>query len=109
MPKTCIQTLNRFFPIIFLIGIILFFISTLSLLSFLSVVTSEEALNRGYPPLPGNWEAGVFSHGSYYKWFTIVDQPILFVFSIAMFLIAWSLIIVSAMSIRKALLTKYDF
>lgn len=107
MPKTILQTINRFFPIILPIAIILFLIATLFLLGFFAVVTPEEALNRGYPPMPRNWEAGVFSHGSYYKWFTITEQPILFGFSILLFFAAWGVTIVTVLSKRKAFLIKH--
>lgn len=93
--------------ILLLIAIILFLIATLSLLGFFAVVTPEEALNRGYPPMPENWEAGIFSHGSYYKWFTIAEHPILFGFSILLFFAAWGVTIVTILSQRKAFLIKH--
>ncbi len=57
--------------------------------------------------MPANWEAGVFSHGSYYQWFTIAEQPILFGFSILLFFAAWGVTIVTALSKRKAFLIKH--
>ncbi len=97
-----IQTMDRLFFVLFPIAVILFFVAIFSILSFLMAETPEQALNQGYSsPMPENWDAGVFSHGSYYKWFTIGEQPILFGFSIILFFAAWLLIITLALSKRK--------
>ncbi len=52
---------------------------------FLVAITPEEALARGYPPIPVGWEAGVFDHGRYIKWLLPENHPILFLFT----LITW--------------------
>jgi hypothetical protein len=50
--------------------------------SFLAVDTAVEAA-RGGKPLPGGWSAGVMSHGTYYRWWTIAERPIFFGLSVA--------------------------
>jgi hypothetical protein len=97
-----VQSMDRLFSVLFPIAIILFFVAVCSILSFFMAETPEQALNQGYSsPMPENWGAGVFSHGSYYKWFTIEEQPILFGLSIFLFFAAWLLIITLALSRRK--------
>lgn len=57
--------------------------------------------------MPADWEAGVMNHGSYYQWFTVSDQPILFMLSVALFFGAWLLVIVTVLSKRHTYLTKF--
>jgi hypothetical protein len=65
-------------------------------------VTPDQALNQIYSvQMPENWGAGVFSHGSYYRWFTIEQKPMLFGFSVFLLFAAWLLIIILALSKRK--------
>jgi hypothetical protein len=51
--------------------------------AFYSTVNFESAINREQAiaentPLPSGWTAGVMDHGSYYRWWTIQQRPILF-------------------------------
>jgi hypothetical protein len=50
--------------------------------SFLAADTAVEVA-RGGKPLPGGWSAGVMSHGTYYRWWTIAERPIFFGLSVA--------------------------
>lgn len=77
-----IKTSYRYFPLIFVLLCILWFASCQSVISFTVAMTPEQVLEKGYPPLPENWSAGVYNHGSYYRWFSIDDQPILFLLSL---------------------------
>ncbi len=96
-----VETMSRLFPILFPIAIILFFVAVFSLLSFFTAMTPEEALSKGYPPMPANWSGGVFSHGSYYRWLTIAEQPLLFGFLVFLLFAAWLLLIMTSLCKRK--------
>lgn len=50
--------------------------------SFIVALTPEQALRKGYPPIPAHWEAAVMNKGSYYQWLTIWDHPFLFALSL---------------------------
>lgn len=60
------------------IGFIGFFVGSFCIMNFLLAMPPEEALSRGYSPMPVGWEAGVFSHGSYIRWLLPENHPILF-------------------------------
>ena len=60
----------------------LFGLSIIAVLSFLVAQTPSEAITAGRPPMPPDWEAGVFNHGSYYPWYTIRSHPFLFALSV---------------------------
>lgn len=63
--------------------------------SFFMAVTPEEALKRGYQPIPSGWEAGVMSHGKYYEWYSIQNHPIFFFTCFLGFIILFSFTIIS--------------
>lgn len=54
---------------------------------FLNAITPAEAVRQGQPPVPIQWEAGVWNHGGYLPWFTIRRHPALFALSVAAMLI----------------------
>ncbi|HMU88440.1 MAG TPA: hypothetical protein PKC11_12575 [Agitococcus sp.] len=74
-------------PWILLLALILFLIGAPCVSSFKNAMTPVEAIHKGYPTMPPNWEAGVFSHGDYYQWYTIQKHPIGYAFSLV---ILWS-------------------
>src|SRR5690606_15479764 len=55
--------------------------SFLSTISFIAAIDPEQARGNGQP-LPPGWSAGVMSHGSYYRWWTIGERPVLFGLSV---------------------------
>lgn len=100
--NSLVQTMDRLFPILLPIAIILFFVAVFSILNFFMAVTPDQALNQSYSAqMPENWGAGVFSHGSYYRWFTIAEQPMLFGFSVFLLFAAWLLTIILVLSKHK--------
>jgi hypothetical protein len=52
-----------------------------STMSFIQAVTPEQARTDG-KPLPSGWSAGVMNHGSYYQWWTIQENPLVFGISV---------------------------
>lgn len=88
------ERIKRFLPILTLLAFILFFVADVSLISFFFAITPEEALEQGLQPIPVGWEAGVPNHGSYYRWFTIAEHPILFGVSLLGLIVPWFFIIV---------------
>ncbi len=60
------------------IGFIGFFVGGFCIMNFMVAMTPEEAIARGYSPIPAGWEAGVFNHGSYIRWLLPENYPILF-------------------------------
>lgn len=91
--SSLIKRIERLLPLLFLMAVALFFVAVLSIISFLFAITPEEALKSGLTPIPAGWEAGVFSHGTYYRWLTIAKHPILFGLSVIGFFSAWVFII----------------
>ena len=65
------------------------------LVNFFAAVTPEEALRRGYQPIPSGWEAGVMNHGKYYEWYSIQNHPLLFLTCLLGFIILFAFIIIS--------------
>ena len=66
--------------------------------SFLVAVTPAEAVARGGPGMPSDWEAGVLNHGSYYEWYTISGHP--FLFGISVFFLVVALVLQAVCFIR---------
>lgn len=71
-------------------AVILFGCSVLSTICFLMAETPQQAaqkINQGFSYcgalMPETWEAGVFNHGSYVKWYSLNKHPFLFIFSLA--------------------------
>jgi hypothetical protein len=62
-----------------------------STVSFVDAITPEQA-NADNMPLPSGWTAGVMNHGSYYKWWTIQQRPILF--GVSLFILVAALLFV---------------
>jgi hypothetical protein len=48
-----------------------------STMSFVAAETPEQAVAHG-TPLPEGWTAGVMNHGTWYRWWTIQENPALF-------------------------------
>ena len=65
------------FASMFLIGWPSFF----SVVSFSEAQTPSQVAEEGHV-IPRDWSAGVINHGRYYEWWTIADNPLLFVASV---------------------------
>ena len=87
------------------IAVITFVAGTCSILSFVFAITPEEAIERG-DSIPADWEAGVFNHGEYYRWYTIEKHPVLFIFS-AMMVIGSSIFVGIVGLVIRAVLFPY--
>jgi len=88
------------------IAIVVFVIGAFSVLSFIFAITPQEAIERGMKPMPATWEAGVFNHGEYYRWYAIERHPILFMIS-ALMVIGPSIFMAIAVLIISAILLPY--
>jgi hypothetical protein len=66
---------------------LLFGCSIVATRSFIVAVTPEEALRKGYPPMPAHWEAVVLDKGFNYPWLRLQDHPFLFALSVIIFFI----------------------
>ena len=77
--KSILQTMRVFGEVI---AVAAFGASILAVLSFLMAETPEAAVRAGHSPMPVNWQAGVFNHGSHYRWCTISAHPFLFALSL---------------------------
>ena len=75
------------------LGILLLPIGGLTTWSFVVAKTPAEVAKEGGPPMPSDWEAGVFNHGAYYRWCTIANHPMLFGLSVAAIAAGCALII----------------
>jgi hypothetical protein len=73
-----------------IVNIVLFPFFILAVISFVTAITPQQAEQLHQLTMPSTWEAGVFSHGSYYRWITITGHPILFALSILGLLISIS-------------------
>jgi len=58
-----------------------FLVGGFFLMNFQHAMTPIEALALGYSPMPFDWEAGVFSHGSYFRWYLPGNHPVLYAVS----------------------------
>jgi apolipoprotein N-acyltransferase len=62
-------------------------------MNFIAAVTPEQALREHHKPLPPGWTAGVMNHGSYFRWWTIGESPVVFSLSaiglVAVVLFLW--------------------
>lgn len=93
-----IERLDQLFPILFPIGVVIFFSASFTLMSFYTAETPAEAIALGYAPMPAHWEAGVFNHGSYYRWLLPENHPVILGFSILFFFVGWGLTLVTGIS-----------
>ena len=48
-------------------------------------------------PLPINWKAGVMSHGTYYYWWDIRDEPIMFAISVTTLFLSMAFVVISTL------------
>jgi len=63
------------------VAFLIAFPASFSTINFVIAVTPEQA-NANNLPLPLGWTAGVMNHGSYYRWWTIQEKPLLFALSV---------------------------
>ena len=61
--------------------------SFMSIVSFCASESRSAIASKGCVP-PEGWPSGVFNHGTYYGWWRISDNPILFALSIAAFVVS---------------------
>jgi len=59
----------------------------ISLINFAVAYTPDEAKLVGHT-FPPDWSAGVMNHGTFYRWYTVNDAPVLFGFSVIVLILA---------------------
>jgi len=78
--------------------VLIIFPAFFAAVSFYNAYTPQEALARYGSPLPEGWPAGVNNHGSYYKWWTNEQKPVLSALSVVTVVVGVLFLIASALA-----------